>query len=64
MPGGNRVSVSGQCELIIDDSHPHYTYLSYTKDPHTVVVFSIASNVKTGMSSPEKNATLRVCPIA
>jgi len=38
-------------------------YLEYANVPHSAVEFEIASNVNTGISSPEKNATLSVCPV-
>src|SRR5579863_4239621 len=37
-------------------------HLEYANVPHNAVDFEIASNVNTGMSSPEKNATLSVFP--
>ncbi len=38
-------------------------YLEYANVPHSADDFEIASNVNTGMSSPEKNATSSVCPV-
>ena len=49
---------------LIAFSLPIAAYLSYTYVPHSAVVFCIASKVNTGISSPEKNATFSVCPVA
>ena len=43
---------------------PATSYLSYTYVPHSDVEFSMAPKLNTGMSSPEKNATLSVRPVA